>query len=179
MRLFAATTEPWQQLGNFAASLMNLDTVGDDSIEAIREKERMYEEAIRSGDYLDGRFWADTWCAAFVWKKTREFNYPITEEVFRRIERNPHACEPWMQRRDRAAWPASTASSTGTWRFRTCSGCPALEGSRKTTRRDGTVGSTWFLGIRRGKCRRRMIACFFPCIDPRSPPSPPRRSAEN
>jgi hypothetical protein len=98
MRLFAATTEPWQQLGNFAASLMNLDTVGDDSIEAIREKERMYEAAIRSGDYLDGRFWADTWCAAFVWKKTREFSYPITEEVFRRIERNPHACESWMRR---------------------------------------------------------------------------------
>jgi hypothetical protein len=63
MRLFAATTEPWLQLGNFAASLMNLDTVGDDSIEAVREKERMYEAAIRSGDYLDGRFWADTWCA--------------------------------------------------------------------------------------------------------------------
>ena len=98
MRLFAATTEPWLQLGNFAASLMNLDTVGDDSIEAIREKERMYEEAIRSGGYLDGRFWADTWCAAFVWKKTREFSYPVTEEVFRRIERNPHACEPWMRR---------------------------------------------------------------------------------
>ncbi len=97
MRLFAATTEPWLQLGNFAASLMNLDMVGDDSIEAIREKERMYEEAIRSGDYLDGRFWADTWCSAFVWKKTREFSYPVTEEVFRRIERNPHACEPWMQ----------------------------------------------------------------------------------
>jgi hypothetical protein len=97
MRLFAATTEPWQQLGNFAASLMSLDTVGDDSIEAIREKERLYEEAVRSGDYLDGRFWADTWCAAFVWKKTREFSYPITEEVFRRIERNPHACESWMR----------------------------------------------------------------------------------
>jgi hypothetical protein len=98
MRLFAATTEPWLQLGNFAASLMNLDTVGDDSIEAVREKERMYEAAIRSGDYLDGCFWADTWCAAFVWKKTREFSYPITEEVFRRIERNPHACEFWMRR---------------------------------------------------------------------------------
>ncbi len=98
MRLFAATTEPWQQLGNFAASLMNLDTVGDDSIEAVRKKERMYEEAVRSGDYLDGRFWGDAWCSAFVWKKTREFSYPVTEEVFRRIERNPHACEQWMRR---------------------------------------------------------------------------------
>ena len=49
---------------------MNLDVVADDSIDAIRQKERMYEEAIRSGDYLDGRFWADAWCGAFVWKKT-------------------------------------------------------------------------------------------------------------
>ena len=48
MRLFEATTEPWQQLGDFAASLMNLDTVGDDSIEAIREKERM----VRRSDSL-------------------------------------------------------------------------------------------------------------------------------
>ena len=96
-RLFRATTEPWQQLGNFAASLMNLDTVNDDSIEAVREKERMYENAVRSGDYLDGRLLADAWCAAFVWKKTRAFNYPITEEVFRRIERNPHAIDEWMR----------------------------------------------------------------------------------
>ncbi len=66
MRPFDATTEPWQQLGNFVTSLMNLDSVGDDSIRAIREKERIYEEAIRFGDYLDGRFWADAWCAAFV-----------------------------------------------------------------------------------------------------------------
>jgi hypothetical protein len=57
----------------------------------------MYEAMIRSGNYLDGQFWADSWCAAFVWKKTQEFNYPITEEAFRRIEHNPHACDVWMR----------------------------------------------------------------------------------
>ena len=97
MRLFAATTEPWQRLGNLAVSLATLDAVGDDSLEGIREKQRLYEDAIRSADYLSGRFWADSWCAAFVWKKTREFSYPITEEVFRRIEHNPHAVDPWMR----------------------------------------------------------------------------------
>ena len=97
MRLFAATTEPWHQLGNLAASMTNLDALGDDSIERIREKQRLYEAAIRSGDYLNNRFWADAWCAAFVWKKTREFKYPITEEVFRRIEHNPHSVDPWMR----------------------------------------------------------------------------------
>ena len=96
-RLFAATTEPWEQLGNLAASMMRLDAAPDDSIEAIRNKERMYEAMVRSGNYLDGQFWADSWCAAFVWKKTREFNYPITEEVFRRIEHNPQTCDAWMR----------------------------------------------------------------------------------
>jgi len=97
IRLFAATTEPWQQLGNLAVSLANLDAVGDDSLAGIREKHRLYEQTIRSSDYLSGRFWADAWCAAFVWKKTREFNYPITEEVFRRIQHNPHGVDVWMR----------------------------------------------------------------------------------
>jgi hypothetical protein len=96
-RLFAATTEPWERLGDLAASMMRLDAAPDDSIKAIRSKEQMYEALVRSGDYLDGQFLADSWCAAFVWKKTREFNYPITDEVFRRIEHNPHACDPWMR----------------------------------------------------------------------------------
>jgi len=96
-RLFAATTEPWERLGDLAASMVHLDDAPDDSIEAVRNKERMYEAMVSSGNYLDGQFRADTWCAAFVWKKTREFNYPITEEVFRRIEHNPHTCDSWMR----------------------------------------------------------------------------------
>jgi hypothetical protein len=96
-RLFAATTEPWERLGDLATSMTHLDNAPDDSIEAIRNKERMYEAMVRSGNYLDGQFWADTWCAAFVWKKTQEFNHPITEEDFRRIEHNPHACDSWMR----------------------------------------------------------------------------------
>ncbi len=96
-RLFAATTEPWERLGDLAASMTRLDDAPDDSIEAVREKQRMYEAMVRSGGYLDGQFWADTWCAAFVWKKTDEFPYPITEEVFRRIEHNPHAVDSWMR----------------------------------------------------------------------------------
>ena len=96
-RLFAATTEPWERLGDLAASMTHLDDAPDDSIEAVRNKERMYEAMVRSGNYIDGQFWADTWCAAFVWRKTREFNHPITEEDFRRIEHNPHACDAWMR----------------------------------------------------------------------------------
>ncbi len=60
---------------------MNLDTAGADSISAIREKERMYEEAMRSGDYLDGRFWADTWCAALACSAPRRLCWHIMEQM--------------------------------------------------------------------------------------------------
>ena len=97
MRLFAATTEPWQQLGNFAASLMNLDQVGDDSIDGVREKERLYEQAVRSGDYLDGRFWADTWVRLIRLEENERIQLSHHRRSVPRIERNPHACEPWMR----------------------------------------------------------------------------------
>ena len=79
------------KLGKIADGILAVDNFGDESIERIREKERLYEQAIRSGDYLDGRFLADAWCAAFVWKKNSLLDYPITEDIFRQIEQNPTA----------------------------------------------------------------------------------------
>ncbi len=96
-RLFKETTHPWERLGNLATELAKLENISDDDISDVRHKEKLYEEFIRSGNYLFTRLWADTWCAAFVWKKTEAFDYPITEDVFRRIERNPHSVEKWMQ----------------------------------------------------------------------------------
>ena len=90
---FAFEDYPWLKLGNFAQSLMTLDNLSDNTIEDVRAKARLWEEAVRSSDYLDGKLLADTWCAAFVWKKDSLTDFPITEEVFRRIERNPHAGE--------------------------------------------------------------------------------------
>jgi hypothetical protein len=83
--------EPWMKLGNLARGLALLDNLADDSISGVREKERLYEEAVRSSDYLDGKFLSDAWCAAFFWKKNSLTEFPITEEVYRQIERNPTA----------------------------------------------------------------------------------------
>lgn len=94
---FDRPAKPWERLGNAAVLIANLDTLNDDSLEAVRSKEERYAQLVGSADYLSGRFLADTWCAAFVWKKTSEFDYAITEDVFRRIERNPHDCTPWMR----------------------------------------------------------------------------------
>ena len=91
------------KLGNLAASIVELDAIDDGDIAGVRAKQQRYEALVKSSGYLYGQFLADAWCAAFVWKKTREFPYPITEAIFREIESKPfrhgnlHGGE-WLQR---------------------------------------------------------------------------------
>src|SRR4030095_10139010 len=89
--------DPPIKLGNLAASIIELDAINDENITGIRDKQQRYESLVKSNDYLFGHFLADAWCAAFVWKKTREFDYPITEARFREIKRNPFNLAPWMR----------------------------------------------------------------------------------
>jgi len=94
---FEGTGKPWERMGDLATALAQLDDASDATVEATRRKQERYAQLVSSSGYLSTRFWADTWCAAFVWKKTRQFDYAITEDVFRRIERNPHDSPPWMR----------------------------------------------------------------------------------
>src|SRR5205823_7859246 len=80
-----------------ATGMMQLEEMGDDTVEEIHRKQEYYNRLVQSNDYLFGRLRADAWCAAFVWKKNNEFAYPITEEVFRNIEQNPYNVSPWMR----------------------------------------------------------------------------------
>lgn len=91
--------EPWMQLGNLAVAMMTLDTIADDTVAGVRDKQQRYEELVRSSGYLYGRLLADVWCAAFVWKKCQDpaLPYLITEGIFRKIERNPHSTPAWMK----------------------------------------------------------------------------------
>ncbi len=79
------------KLGNLAVSLLALEEIDDSTIAGVREKQRRWEQLVRSNDYLYGGLLADAWCAAFVWKKIEDRNhpYPITEELFRKIEQSP------------------------------------------------------------------------------------------
>lgn len=97
--LFDYEGMPWDRLGDLAASLAALDDLDDSRMQGVLEKERRYEEAVRSSGYLYGKLWADAWCAAFVWKKERaeRLPYPVTEEVFRRIEKNPYSVDEWLR----------------------------------------------------------------------------------
>jgi hypothetical protein len=84
------------KLGNLASVYAGLAALPDDSLEQVEEKRKQYEDLVKSSDYKSGRLLADAWCAAFVWKKTAEFDYPVTEEVYRAIEDNPHSQPAWM-----------------------------------------------------------------------------------
>ena len=95
--LFDPEGKPWERLGDLATSMMQLEEMGDDTVEEIRRKQEYYDNLVQSDDYLNGRLWADALCAAFVWKKNNEFAYPITEEVFRNIEKNPYNISTWMR----------------------------------------------------------------------------------
>lgn len=100
--LIAYTEEPFIQLGNLAESVQAFMLVDDSTIEGVHERQRMWEALASGSGYLFGRMWADAWCAAFVWKKITapagEPFYPITEDVFRRIEKNPFSIPDWMQK---------------------------------------------------------------------------------
>ena len=99
--MFSPDAKPWEHLGNLPASIAALNTLPDDTPEQVEAKKKQYAEYVRSSGYLNGRLLADAWCAAFVWKKCPPdqggFDYPITTEVIRRIDRNPHSISPWMR----------------------------------------------------------------------------------
>ncbi|GDX96877.1 hypothetical protein LBMAG47_25420 [Planctomycetia bacterium] len=92
----ASLFAPPIKLGNLTTVYAALSALPDDSLEQVAAKADRYESLVSSNDYKFGRLLADAWCAAFVWKKTPEFDFPITEEVFRAIEQNPHSIAPWM-----------------------------------------------------------------------------------
>jgi len=100
--LMPYTEEPFIQLGNLAESVQAFMRIDDSTIEGVRERQRLWESLASGSGYRYGRMWADAWCAAFVWRKitapTGEPFYPITEDVFRRIEKNPFSIPDWMQK---------------------------------------------------------------------------------
>ncbi len=79
-----------------ATEMKNLDKIDDSTIEGIRKRQDQYENTVHSSCYLFRKFWNDAWCAAFVWKKIKaeEHPYPLTEDIFRKIEQSPHHLTP-------------------------------------------------------------------------------------
>lgn len=88
--------DPPFKLGNAAGEFARLTAASDDSVQSLTAKEQRYARLIKSVEYCNARLWADTWCAAFVWKKDKTDlgQHCPTERKFRDIERNPHNILP-------------------------------------------------------------------------------------
>lgn len=96
------------RLGNMPAMLAAMAAEPEDDAEAVRKHEEQYAAAVRGTAYENAKLLADAWCAAFVWKK-HDTDAPgvvagfpgnwdaITEQVYREIERNPHAVQLWIK----------------------------------------------------------------------------------
>lgn len=88
--------EPILQLGNLPTEFTRLSGGSDDSVAVVNEKARQYAALVSGADYQNARMLADTWCAAFVWKKDAGELGELcpTERDFRKIENNPHSILP-------------------------------------------------------------------------------------
>ncbi len=84
---------PTLKLGNLPATIAKLNSADDATLSDVAAKEEMYAELVKGTDYRNARLLADTWCAAFVWKKDQSDLGQLcpTERNFRDIENNPHS----------------------------------------------------------------------------------------
>lgn len=91
--------QAWEKLGNLQAMMNTLDDIDDSSIEGVKQKQKLYEDAVKGSSYLFSKFWADTWCAAFVIEKTAKEAHQITDQIFLSIEKNPYSVSPHFHER--------------------------------------------------------------------------------
>jgi hypothetical protein len=81
--------EPHALYETLSESVSRLASGNDVTIATIREKEARLHRLATSPEYQRVRLVADAWCAAFVWRKSKSALAAITEDVFRRLRRDP------------------------------------------------------------------------------------------
>jgi hypothetical protein len=89
--------EQFVHQGTLMNSLIALDRMEEDTAGDIHSKEKFFAEVINSEVYQNALLWANTWCAAFVWKKIEAMNPPITHEEFREIGYQPAILSSWRK----------------------------------------------------------------------------------
>ena len=80
--------DPPMKLGNMAADFARLNSAPDGTLADVAAIQDRYAQLVRGNDYQFGRLLADTWCAAFVWKKDDSADGKLcpTERDFRKVE---------------------------------------------------------------------------------------------
>jgi hypothetical protein len=94
--VYAPELQPWKQLEEMAARMEELDDLPGDTLADIYLKQQKHRELLESTEYKFTSFRADVWCSAFVMRKVSDFEYLMTEEVFRKIKQNPLNAPKWL-----------------------------------------------------------------------------------
>src|SRR5262245_21276928 len=78
-------------------TLARMEATSNDTLDDMRRKEELFRLYESESSYLpSGRFLADLWCAAFVWRKTKDFDYPITHRVMHGVQAGNYRVPLWM-----------------------------------------------------------------------------------
>ena len=83
----AIAAEALGSYGSLAANVSALDSLDDQTIADIQEKEARLIRLAASPEYRRSRLTADAWCAVFVWRKEPRGPSPLTHDIYRRISK--------------------------------------------------------------------------------------------
>lgn len=88
-------------LADLAATLAELEQNQQETAEQVHTLEQRYSEHLR-GSHGAAKFFADAWCAAFVWPKDRQTDDALTHATLGAIRtKGEHCLPPWMREKVR------------------------------------------------------------------------------
>ncbi|MFI5477930.1 Eco57I restriction-modification methylase domain-containing protein [Streptomyces rubiginosohelvolus] len=83
--LFDVELDPKVSNTAFASGLRNIIAAPSDELREVRAQQAAYEDWRGQEEYVHARHLADAWCAAFMWRKTKDAPPPVTHEVFQSL----------------------------------------------------------------------------------------------
>ncbi|MDD3587431.1 MAG: N-6 DNA methylase [Thermoguttaceae bacterium] len=96
---FDASEISFQSVLALDKQVRSFDILPSETANDYEAKEQAWIRYCGSIDYRTEKLRADLWCAAFVWKKTNEFDFPITQKILNRAKREDQVfLLPWMRK---------------------------------------------------------------------------------
>ncbi|MEV0870756.1 DNA methyltransferase [Streptomyces sp. NPDC049950] len=88
--LFEVVVEAKVSNTAFASGLRQIIAAPSGNLREVHAQQAAYEDLREKKEYVHARHIADAWCAAFMWRKTKDAPAPVTHEVFQAL-RDPEA----------------------------------------------------------------------------------------
>jgi hypothetical protein len=83
--LFEVVVETKVSNTAFASDLRRIIAAPSGNLRQVHAQQAAYEDWREKKEYVHARHIADAWCAAFMWRKTKDAPAPVTHEVFQAL----------------------------------------------------------------------------------------------